>query len=144
LYQKFFQRLIDDLREQHGFTGAQVGGARNWQSFGSGTPGFTYAFAFATGGRCRVEVYLDLGDLSRNLTAFQALRTDDLALGKALREPLKWEILEGKRACRIAVYRLGSIDDSAQSLQEYHRWAVDRLLLFRKVFGSRLAAVGER
>jgi hypothetical protein len=95
-------------------------------------------------GRCRVEVYIDLGDRSRNLTAFQTLRTDDRALGKALREPLKWEILEGKRACRIAVYRLGSIDDSAQSLQEYRRWAVDRLLLFRKVFGSRLATAGER
>ena len=90
LYQKFFQRLIDDLREQHGFTDAQVGGARNWQSFGSGTPGFTYAFAFATGGRCRVEVYIDLGDRSRNVTVFQALRKDDLALAKVLREPLKW------------------------------------------------------
>jgi hypothetical protein len=70
---------------------------KNWQSFGSGMPSFKYAFAFATGGRCRVEVYIDLGDRSRNLTAFQALRTDDLALGKALREPLKWEILDGKR-----------------------------------------------
>jgi Domain of unknown function (DUF4268) len=88
-YQKFFQRLIGDLRKQHGFTGAQVGGARNWQSFGSGIPGFTYAFAFAAGGRCWVEIYIDLGDRSRNLIAFQTLRTDELALGKALRESLK-------------------------------------------------------
>lgn len=144
LYQKFFQRLIDDLREQHDFTGAQIGGARNWQSFASGVPGFTYAVAFAAGSRCRAEIYIDLGSRSRNLTAFQTLRTDELVLGKALREPLKWEILEGRRACRIATYRLASIDDSAHSLQEYHRWAVDRLLLFRKVFGSRLAAAAGR
>src|SRR3954447_8938369 len=144
LYQKFFQRLVDDLREQHGFTGARVGGARNWQSFGSGIPGFTYAFVFAAGGRCRVEIYINLGDRSRNLIAFQTLRMDEPALGKALSEPLGWEILEGKQTCRIAVYRVGSIDDSAQSLLEYHRWAVDRLLLFRKVFGSRLAAAAER
>jgi hypothetical protein len=45
LYQRFFQRLIDDLRDKHGFTNARVGSPQNWHSFSSGTRGFTYAFS---------------------------------------------------------------------------------------------------
>jgi hypothetical protein len=49
--------------------------------------------------------------------------------------------LESKRACRIAVYREGSIEDSSASLEDYHKWAVDHLLQFKKVFGPRLPAL---
>jgi hypothetical protein len=52
--------------------------------------------------------------------------------------------LEGRRACRIAVYRPGTIEDSTASLEEYHQWAVDRLLRFKKVFGPELPATAAR
>jgi hypothetical protein len=62
-------------------------------------------------------------------------------LEQAFGEPFEWELLEGKRACRIAVYRLGAIEDSTESVEKYHRCAIERLLRFKRVFGSRLASI---
>jgi hypothetical protein len=144
LYQQFFQQLIDELREKHRFTNARAGQPQSWYSFTSGTTGFTYAFSFAAGGRLRAEIYIDRGQRDQNVAALEALRTDKSALEEAFGEPFDWELLEGKRACRIAVYRLGSIKDSTESLEAYHRWAVDRLLRFKRVFDSRLPAAAAR
>jgi hypothetical protein len=154
LYQRFFQRLIDDLRENHNFTNAHAGGPRNWQSFGSGTSGLTYAVAFPAGGRVRAEIYIDSGERVQKVAAFEALRTEESALKQEFRalrlrsaiqcstsvdgETLEWELLEGRRACRIAVYRSGTIEDSTRDLEQYHQWAVDCLLRLKAVFGPRL------
>jgi len=54
------------------------------------------------------------------------------ALESAFGESFEWEPLEGKQACRIALYRPGSVEDSVESLEEYHRWAVERLLRFQE------------
>jgi hypothetical protein len=142
-YLRFFQRLIDDLREDHGIVSTRAASSKNWQSFSSGTSGFTYAVAFAAGRRIRVEIYIDTRDRARNDTAFEKLRASASALIRELGEPLKWESLEGKCACRIAIYRTGAIDDSTDSLTEHRRWAIDRLLQMRNVFESRIPAAAE-
>jgi hypothetical protein len=141
LYQQFFQGMLDDLRENHKFTNARAGQPQNWYTFSTGTRGFVYGASFAAGGRFRAEVYIDVGDGSKNAAAFEALKADRSAIEAAFGEPLEWEPLESKRACRIAVYREGSIEDSSSSLEEYHKWAVDHLLQFKKVFGPRLPAL---
>lgn len=147
LYAKFFQSLIDDLRDTHRFTNARIGQPQNWYSFATRTNGFQYGFSFAAGGRIRAEIYIDLGDADKNTTAFETLYTKKGVFEAEFGEALEWERLEGKRACRIAVYRPGSIEDSTAALEEYHRWAVDRLLRFKKTFGSELpkaaASAGE-
>ena len=56
-------------------------------------------------------------------------------------EPLEWEELENRRACRIAVYRNGTIDDSDEMLEEYRDWAAKRMLAFKRVFDKRLSAL---
>lgn len=144
LYQQFFQRLIDELREKHKFTNARAGQPQNWYTFSSGTKGFQYSVSFAAGGRVRAEIYIDLGDRDQNVAALEALHADKPVLEEALGEPFEWELLDGKRACRVAVYRPGAIEDSAESLEEYHRWAVERLLRLKKVLGSRLPAIAAR
>ena len=137
-YQEFFQQLIDNLREQHRFTNARAGQPQNWYSFSSGTRGFTYGTSFAIGGRVRTELYIDLGDADANDSAFEALHAQREELENAFGEPLEWEALDGKRACRIAVYRDGSIEDSADSLEEYRLFAEDGLLRLKKTFGAKL------
>jgi hypothetical protein len=137
-YQHFFQILVDNLRKNHRCTKLSDGSARNWQSFSSGTRGITYAAAFASGGRVKAEIYIDLGDRTRNLSAFDYLKVHGAKLTHVFGESLKWERLEGRRACRIAVCRLGSIDDPTHHLSQYQNWLVDRLLQLRSVFGPLL------
>jgi hypothetical protein len=143
LYKHFFDRLIDELRDKHEFTNAKAGAPKNWHTFSAGTGGFTYAAVFASGGRIRVEVYIDFGKRASNVAALEVLQAQEPALSEAFAEPLQWELLKGKQACRIAVYRSGTIEDTAEFLEEHHRWIAQRLLLFKEVFGARLAAVAQ-
>ena len=142
-YQEFFQLLIDELREKHHFTNAKAGQPQNWYSFSSGSRGFTYGMSFAQTGELRSELYVDLGDGVKNKAAFDALFSTKDAIEKEFGEPLRWERLDAKRACRIACYTTGSIEDSAEQQEQHRKWAVDRLLRFKKVFGPRLPALAK-
>lgn len=49
--------------------------------------------------------------------------------------PLSWDRMPGHMACRIAVYRPGTIDDDPEEIRD---WVIERLLAFRRVFGPEL------
>lgn len=138
LYQAFFQQLLDELRETHRFTKARVGQPQNWYSFSTGVKGFNYSASFANGGRLRTEIYIDLGDAEKNYAALQTLRREQDRVADRFEEPLVWETLDGRRACRVAVYRAGSIEDSAEEVEGHRAWAIQRLLTFENVFGPHL------
>lgn len=140
-YQEFFQALIDELREKHRFTNAKAGQPQSWYSFSSGTRGFTYGMSFAQSGELRTEIYIDQKDGSKNKAAFDALVASKDDIERAFGEPLRWERLDTRRACRIACYTTGSIEDSVEQQEQYRKWAVERLLRFKRVFGPRLAAL---
>jgi hypothetical protein len=138
-YQQFFQQLIDELREKHRFTNARAGQPQNWYAFSTGVSGLSYVVNFGAGARLRAEVYIDIGDEELNARALEQLRTDASELQNHFEEPLAWEKLEGKRACRVACYLdQASITDSDDDKARYLAWVIDRLLLFKKVFGPRL------
>jgi hypothetical protein len=143
LYQAFFQRLLDTLREDHKFTNARAAQPQSWYSFSAGISGLSYASTFSRGDRIKVELYIDFKDESQNFAALQALKADATAIESALGAKLSWEELETKRACRIALYRTGSILDPQEKLDEHLAWVVEKLLAFRRVFGPRLSALAE-
>jgi len=137
-YRKFFQELLDELREKHRFTGARVGQPQNWYSFTAGIPGVSYGASFAQGNRIRAEVYLDQGDSEKNKALFDRLHARKGDLEREFGEPLEWERLDDRRASRIAIYRPGSIEQDEQALREIRAWFIDRLLRFKRVFGPQL------
>ncbi|WP_420891197.1 DUF4268 domain-containing protein [Neomoorella thermoacetica] len=57
---------------------------------------------------------------------------------KEINMALSWEQLDNARACRIAVYREGSIDASEEELNELQDWAIETLIKFRNVFSKRI------
>jgi hypothetical protein len=140
-YQEFFQALIDELREKYRFTNAKAGQPQNWYSFASGSRGFTYGMSFAQTGELRTELYIDLGTRERNEAAFDALLAARETVEMDFGEQLRWERLDTRRACRIACYTTGSIDDPAEQQEQHRRWAIERLLRLKKVFGPRLTAL---
>ena len=140
-YQEFFQLLIDELRDKHRFTNAKAGQPQNWYSFSSGTGGFLYGMSFAQGGELRAEIYIDHGDREKNEVAFDSLVADKDAIEAEFGEALRWERLDARRACRVACYATGSIEDPAEQQEQHRKWAVERLLRLKKVFGPRLPAL---
>ncbi len=136
-YRQFFQGLIDRLRES-GFTKAKVGQPQNWYTFASGLQGIGYGASFAQGGQARAEIYIDRGDATVNKKLFDELASVRAALENDFGEKLSWERLDERRACRVAIYHSGSIEDDLQALEEVRAWMIERLLRFRKVFAQRL------
>ena len=137
-YREFFQTLIDELREKHRFTNARAGQPQNWYSFASGISGISYSTSFAQGGKFRAEVYLDLGDSTKNKELFDALFCERERVETEFGEALEWERLDENRASRVAVYCPGTIDTSTEHLEQVRNWAIDRVLKLKKVFDKRL------
>jgi len=133
-YQQFFQRLLDELREKHKFTNARAAQPQNWYSFSTGVRGFAWAINFALGARVRAELYIDTPDADRNEQILDELMKKREAIEKHFGQPLEWERLEEKRACRVACYRDGNVEDASEKLEEIQAWAIEKLLVFKRVF----------
>jgi len=139
-YRQYFQRLIDELRTKHEFTGARVGQPQGWYSFSSGVSGVTFGAVFASNHRARVELYIDQGDYETNKSFFDWLKGQKDIIEKQCGFSLEWERIDEKRASRIAVSRDGSIDSSAEELDEIRKWHIEKLLTFKKVFSPLVKA----
>lgn len=132
-YREYFQGLIDELRTKHKFTGAKVGQPQNWYSFSSGVRGLIFSNSFAQGGKVRAEIYIDLQDKDRNKKLFDRLREQQFEIEKEFGDSLSWERLDDRRACRIAVYREGSIDISTAMRDELREWSIENLLKLKRL-----------
>jgi len=75
----------------------------------------------------------DRGDPAENLELFHRLVADKEDIETEIGEALSWEELAGKRACRIALYREGSVENEDQH-EEYIAWLVETLQRFRTTF----------
>ena len=137
-YRAFFQRLIDTMRGEHRFTSPPRARAQGWCAFYTGYKRFTYAAAFSSQQRVRVELYIDSGDAGENQDLFDELQQQKESIETALGYSLDWQPLDQRRACRIATYRAGTINSEEDELSEIYNWMVKRLLDFKRVFGGHL------
>lgn len=134
-YRKYFQLLIDELRDKHRFTGARKGQPQNWYSFSSGVSGIHFNAVFAGNNLVRVELYIDQGDIEKNKSLFNWLQEQKEAVETQCGTALEWERLDERQGCRISVNCSGSIESGAEELDEIRRWQINNLLTFKKVFG---------
>lgn len=137
LYLNYFQSLIDELRDAHNFTGAKKAQPQNWYSFSSGNKTFRYGHSFAARNRIRTEIYIDNGNEDENKAFFDAMFQQRAEIETEYGGVLEWERLDDKRACRIAIYRDGSIDVATEELQQINDWAIKHLLKLQAVFGPK-------
>ncbi len=136
-YRAFFQKLIDELRENFRFTNAKTGQPQSWYSFTSGSKGCTYGCSFARG-KIRTEVYIDTRDQNINKEILKTFELQKVELEREFGEEIIFEELPTRRASRIAIYRDGDIWADDQILDEIRIWCIEKLLKFRQVFGEKL------
>lgn len=137
-YRQYFQLLIDELREKHHFTNAKLGQPQNWYSFPSGYSGIYLSAVFSQGSKARTELYIDVGDRDKNKEIFDWLQQQTNSIQDDLSYTVDWERLEERRACRIAVYRSGTIQSLPEELEIIRAWHIQNLLAFKKVFSPLL------
>lgn len=104
---------------------------RSWVAFGSGTTGPNYVLAFRRAPRrASVELYLD-GEKEWNTAIFESLQLNKDEIEKAVGDELSWELMEDQKACKIAMYRPGHINDSEQIRSQISDWMVDSYKTFK-------------
>lgn len=131
----FFEAVMDEVLALNPTFHRPKVGYDNWVSMASGPFGY-YAVSFASGGRFRAETYLDLGSRFPDgaKIVFDELQTTDRTTIDGLfpGEVVNWERLEGKRACRIAVYREAPAYSDDEDLRGAVDWAAQRIGRFMK------------
>lgn len=73
---------------------------RPYLTTSSGRKGVTFVYSIKQNSAA-VELYIDTGIAAENTIIFDALRQRSYEIERAFGGPLKWEPLDGKRACRI-------------------------------------------
>lgn len=89
----------------------------------------TIIASFARRKRLRIELYLDRGDRGENKQLFDGLLARRDEIERLVGEPMEWERMDGRRACRIAVYTKAQIltDSESPALLEWSAQRAGRL-----------------
>jgi hypothetical protein len=142
-YREFFGDLLVRLKAASpGFTNASRVAYDSWFGFAGGRQGVYFQVEFMKKpNRLVVHLNISTGDRATNKYAFDQLIGDRTQIEAELGEPLEWQRLDDKKECRIAVQTPGEILSPEDSLSGLKDWAVQHLIDFRRVFGTRIKAL---
>jgi Domain of unknown function (DUF4268) len=135
-YIRFFAKLNARLATETDFPLRNVSPqGQNWLNLASletSRPEIaTINASFGRRKRLRMELYLDTGDKDENKQLFDQMLAHKSEFEQLVGEPMEWERIDNRRACRIAVYTKAQIltDADSPTLLE---WAAKRAtLLYR-------------
>ncbi|HLY12986.1 MAG TPA: DUF4268 domain-containing protein [Candidatus Limnocylindrales bacterium] len=139
-YQRFFSEILARYKQlkPHDTSVSRIDTA-NWLQFASGRPGFGFVWSMANGRRLRVELYIDTGSTSKMY--FDALLADRESIEHDLGQPVTWERLDNRRACRLAIYRDVAEPPPFEENQELLIWAVETMAHWTAVLRPRIRAL---
>ena len=134
LYLSLWEKVVDALNvAAPDETRSQKLGSRSWLTVSRPAPIAKIGCAFARNERVRVELYIGRGSADENQDLFARLLLDRDAIESEVGAELTWEELDGKRACRIALYRDGNVEREDMHA-EYAAWLSDAVQRFKRVF----------
>ena len=137
-YRNFFQRLIDELREDHQFTNARAAQPDTWHYFTSGHRGFTYCVRFRQGAQVNVYVRIYEGDNENRLALFASLENEKEAITKDFDGTFEWNRNPEMKESQILFARDGYVDWDTDDIDEIHKWCVTHLLKLKEVFDPKI------
>jgi hypothetical protein len=139
IYRDFWRLWIEKCSlEKPEWGSAKTPPSSNWFSMRRGLPSGTRAVAsFATKGRLRSEIYIDRRTDEESKNLFDLIRSSQTKFEEDFGGELSWERLDHKRACRIAIYRDGVVENAVDH-EEYISWFFDSACRLRKALGRAL------
>jgi hypothetical protein len=136
-YLPFFEELVKEYSRLNPSWNKVKPQPQSFLSFGSGRSGMGFCWAFRSGNRFDVELYIDVGDKEENIRIFEELKKENVVIEARFEERISWERLEDRRACRIAVYHQtrGSINVlKEEDFPELVKWGSETMKNLVDVF----------
>ena len=139
-YRIYFQGIIDELTENHNYTGKRRGQPQNWLNLSLGFAGIRYRAQFMQGGKVLTSIIIYENESKNRMALFDALEKQKAEITNSFGCRLEWEWDRGEeqKISRIAVYREGSIDSDDKELEAIKAWHVENLLKFKEVFTPKI------
>ena len=102
---KFWTQLLETAKNKTKLHATISPGQYSWIGTGAGKSGLSYNYVIQKH-EAKVELYIDKGKDTgeENIKIFEELEKNKTDIENIFGEPLSWEKLEQKRACRIAKY----------------------------------------
>lgn len=99
---RFWEQLLDRAKSKTKLHAAKSPSHRGWVGTSAGKSGLSFIYVIGLE-KARVELYIDRGKdaENENKRIFDKLFASKKEIEAAFKEPLEWQRLEGKRACRI-------------------------------------------
>jgi hypothetical protein len=136
---KFWTQLLSVMGERSQLFQSINPGTTHHISTTTGLARVRYAFV-AVGTFCRVEVYISKDDKEANKLVFDALFREKEAVEHEFGNPLGWEALDERIACRIKFEKPANIYDEEQ-WPEMIEFLVSSMMKLEKVFAPRIARI---
>jgi hypothetical protein len=135
LRKKFWTELLKYAKTQTSLHGNISPGEYTWIATGSGMRGLTWNYVTGMHDG-RVELYVDRVNAEENKAIFDRLVQDREKIEKAFGEPLDWQRLEDKRACRIKKETTaGGYRNPEDEWPEVIRWMVGAMIRLEAALG---------
>jgi len=108
---EFWGQLLERAKEHTSLHARISPGKEHWISAGAGKSGLGFNYVIRMSD-AQVELYIDQGEAEANKRIFDQLFASKEQVEAAFGEPLEWQRLDDRRACRIRhVLALGGLSD---------------------------------
>ena len=136
---RFWMQLLERAKTKTKLHSGISPSIYNWVGTGSGVRGLGYNYAI-TQHEAYVELYIDKGKDSpeENLVIFDKLSGFKDAIERDFGEPLEWQRLEERRACRIRKVIVGGYRDDESKWPEIHTAMIDAMIRLEKALSPHI------
>ena len=143
LRKEFWTQLLDYAKNKTQLHAGITPGEYNWIGTGTGVRGLGLNYT-VTKQNAVVELYIDRGryEEEENKAILDQLAANKNAIEKTFGEPLDWQQLEGKRACRICKQMtLGGYRNDEEQWPKIHEAMVDAMIRLEKTLKPYIKAI---
>lgn len=131
---EFWKGFVEFAKSRGSGLGLRKPRPQHWYPLAVGRSGFTFSLTVSTTKkRLGCELFISHPQAK---SAFDQLIEQKAAIESEVGE-LEWQRLPQKRACRIAAFRPGDIEDEATRLSLYE-WFLERVTSFGRTFSERV------